>query len=69
MKTFLLLIIIIAVIIALFIYFGGKDIKSDVEVIRGTSKSERCAEFTELREKEDYTFSYGDRIRQIMKGC
>jgi len=63
MKVF---IIIILVVIASFFYYRTNVVENIEQDVKNT---ERCAEFERMEADEDYTFSYGVRIRQTLKGC
>lgn len=67
MKILLFISGIIIVVGLLFLYLNSDFISRDSNTIEQTDISERCAEFD--NKDEDYNFSYGDRIRQIFKGC
>lgn len=63
MKIFLFVVAIV-VLIALFLTSRENRIESGVGTTEETSKSERCPE-----REGDYTFSYADRLKQVIKGC
>jgi hypothetical protein len=68
-KILLFIIIVIFTSAAIFLYMNPDILGGGSNTGEQADKSERCAELNSRSEDKDYNFSYGDRIKQLFKGC
>lgn len=65
----LFIIVVILAAAGIFLYMNTDIFSRDSNTSQQTDKSERCAEFDSRKEDKDYDFGYGDRIKQVLRGC